>query len=98
MERPLTSWKEIAAHFSKSVRTVQRWEQQFGLPVHRPAAHDHGIVLSFPSELDAWLSTNLVTRSAENHSAPTAQQIAECNRRVCPKCGYILEEPLRSSK
>jgi len=31
----LTSWKEIAAYFGIGVRTVQRWERQFGLPVER---------------------------------------------------------------
>jgi hypothetical protein len=29
------SWKEIAAYFRRDVRTVQRWEKDEGLPVHR---------------------------------------------------------------
>ncbi len=33
-ERRLNGWKEIAAHFGKGVRTVQRWEKALGLPVH----------------------------------------------------------------
>ena len=33
----LNSWKEIASYLGRSVRTVQRWEREFGLPVHRPA-------------------------------------------------------------
>jgi hypothetical protein len=32
----LSSWKEIARHFGKGVRTVQRWERELGLPIHRP--------------------------------------------------------------
>lgn len=30
-----TSWKEIARYMGKGVRTVQRWEQDFGLPVRK---------------------------------------------------------------
>ena len=31
----LNGWKEIAAFLGKGVRTVQRWEREQGLPVHR---------------------------------------------------------------
>jgi hypothetical protein len=78
MERPLTSWKEIATHFNKSVRTVQRWEQQFGLPVRRPDAHNHGIVLAFPSELNLWLRTHVVVRG-ENGSSGEASRPENAN-------------------
>lgn len=50
--KPLTSWKEIAAHLGKGVRTVQRYEA-LGLPVRRPANRS-GVVLAFPIELDTW--------------------------------------------
>jgi hypothetical protein len=33
----LESWKEVAAHLRRSVRTVKRWEKVEGLPVHRHA-------------------------------------------------------------
>jgi phage terminase Nu1 subunit (DNA packaging protein) len=52
----LNSWKEIAAHLGRGVRTVQRWENQLGLPVHRPAGKDHSAVLAFSTELDEWLT------------------------------------------
>lgn len=51
----LTSWKEIAAYLGKGVRTVQRWEQQLGLPIRRPGLARH-VVIGVPSELDAWVS------------------------------------------
>lgn len=51
-----TSWKEIASYLGKSVRTVQRWEREFCLPVQRPAPH-RGIVRATKDELDRWLST-----------------------------------------
>jgi hypothetical protein len=53
-QRVLTSWKEIAAYLGKGVRTVQRWERMFGLPVRRPVSASHKAVLAFPEEIDAW--------------------------------------------
>ena len=50
----LDSWKAIAAHLGRSVRTVQRWEREEGLPVHRLAHQKRGTVYARPEELDAW--------------------------------------------
>lgn len=58
--RILNSWKEIANYLGRGVRTVQRWEAQLGLPVHRPAGKDHSAVLAFSSELDQWLDSRPV--------------------------------------
>ena len=66
----LTSWKEIATHLGKSVRTVQRWERELGLPVRRPAQHLSGIVLADPTELDSWLKQNFLL--TENQGSNTA--------------------------
>jgi Tol biopolymer transport system component len=52
--RRLNSWKEIADHFHRDVRTVQRWETKLGLPVHRRQHTRRGIVHAYESELDAW--------------------------------------------
>jgi len=53
-EDRLESWKEIAAYMRRDVRTVQRWEQVNGLPIHRhPRAH-RAIPYAYKSELDAW--------------------------------------------
>jgi CheY-like chemotaxis protein len=51
----LNSWKEIAHYMGRGVRTVQRWERDFGLPVHRPKGQDRSATLALSSELDAWL-------------------------------------------
>ena len=61
MAEILTSWKEIAAHFGKGVRTIQRWERELGLPVRRP--NKHKIVIAFAVELDEWLRTRTSKRS-----------------------------------
>jgi len=52
--RRLDSWKEIAAYFGRGVTTVQRWEQDEGLPVHRHTHVKKGSVFAFESELAAW--------------------------------------------
>lgn len=60
-----TSWKEIASYLGKGVRTVQRWEAQFGLPVQRPNAHAKGIVRATRDELDQWIATRWSPRSGK---------------------------------
>jgi TolB-like protein/Tfp pilus assembly protein PilF len=50
----LDSWKEIAVHLGRDVRTVQRWERREGLPVHRQLHDKQGSVYAFRDELDAW--------------------------------------------
>ena len=52
--RHLDSWKEIAAFFARTVRTVQRWETTENLPVHRHIHAKLGSVYAFESELIAW--------------------------------------------
>ncbi len=61
----LTSWKEIASYLGKGVRTVQRWEQQFGLPVRRPNEKAKGIVHAKREELDQWLREQWSQRPKE---------------------------------
>src|SRR5215831_9834646 len=50
----LDSWKEIAAYLGREVRTVQAWEKNEGLPVHRHQHARQGSVYAFRAELDAW--------------------------------------------
>lgn len=50
----LDSWKEIAAHLGRDVRTVQRWERAEGLPVHRHQHDKLGSVFAYRDELEAW--------------------------------------------
>jgi len=53
-ERPFTSWKDIAAFFDRDVRTVQRWEKDERLPVHRHPHHNRSSVYAYPSALERW--------------------------------------------
>lgn len=58
--RKLESWKEIANYLRVSVRTVQRWEEQSGLPVHRLLKDKGAGVFAFTDELDGWTSSRVV--------------------------------------
>lgn len=53
----LDSWKQVAVYLGRGVTTVQRWEQEEGLPVHRLPHAKKGSVFAFRSELDAWLAS-----------------------------------------
>jgi hypothetical protein len=57
-ERILNGWKEISSYLDRGVRTAQRWELQFGMPVHRPASRLRTAVVAFADELDEWLIRN----------------------------------------
>lgn len=49
------SWKEIAAHLKRDLRTVRRWEPERGLPVHRVPGGGRRAVFAYRSEIDDWL-------------------------------------------
>ena len=59
----LESWKKIAAYLRRDVRTVQRWEQANGLPIHRHQRAQRAIPYAYAHELDAWWKSN--SQSAE---------------------------------
>src|SRR2546426_6084700 len=50
----LDSWKEIAAYLKRDERTVRRWEEQEGLPVHRHQHKSRAAIFAYKTELDAW--------------------------------------------
>jgi hypothetical protein len=50
----LDSWKAIADYLNRNVRTVQRWEQIEGMPVHRQIHRKGGSVYAYQQEIDAW--------------------------------------------
>src|SRR5579859_7347811 len=50
----LNSWKDIASYLNRSVPTVQRWEREEQLPVHRLVHKRQGSVYAYKAELDQW--------------------------------------------
>jgi adenylate cyclase len=61
----LDSWKEIAVYLQRDVRTVMRWEQSRGLPVHRLPGGS--AVHASKSELEAWRKSGI--HLLTNHEA-----------------------------
>src|SRR5215472_9509149 len=69
-EDRLDSWKEIAAYLKRGVRTVQRWEQLSGLPVHRLELDRQGSVFAYKQELDAWWASRRQTSATADGQRP----------------------------
>ena len=51
-EKPLQSWKEIAAYLERDERTTRRWEQNAGLPIRRHGEVSH--------ETSIWVMEGLI--------------------------------------
>jgi hypothetical protein len=69
----LTGWREIGLYLERAPRTAQRWERDFGLPVHRERHGRVDVVYAMRSEVDTWLTSPRadVARAADSaHDAP----------------------------
>lgn len=98
----LDSWKEIASYLGRGVTTVQRWEQENGLPVHRLPHAKKGSVFAYRAELDAWLAARArsAVRQPESrdedgpavaHAAPLRVMAASgTSRRLALRAGTAL--------
>jgi hypothetical protein len=75
----VSSWKEIAAHFGVTVRTVQIWESERGLPVHRMPGVK-GRVYAYIDELEGWAKGEL-SHAAESLAEPSAVAPARSPRK-----------------
>jgi len=67
----LNSWKEIASYLDRGVRTVQRWERDLQLPVHRIGKGRRSPVYALVPELKFWLITSQ-TESGRPERGPQA--------------------------
>jgi hypothetical protein len=74
----LNSWKEIAFYLNRGVRTVQRWERDLNLPVHRIGKGSRSPVYALVPELRFWLTTS-------GASAPEERLKVACNGPVSEK-------------
>jgi TolB-like protein len=71
--RRLASWKAIAQYLGRDVRSVQRWERERALPVHRLPG-EKGSVFAYEGELENWLhSREHEGAAAESHALPQSQ-------------------------
>lgn len=72
---PLSGWKDVANYLGKGVRTVQRYEREFGLPVRRPAGKTSGSVIAVRRELDDWVSASPL--NPHRKAQPNPQRIID---------------------
>jgi hypothetical protein len=81
----LNGWKEIAKHLGRGVRSVQRWERELKLPVHRVQTEKGQTVYARRSELDEWLrNRDPSAEPAEDQPAPPANESAPSATSLVP--------------
>jgi len=96
----LNSWKEIATFVGRGVRTVQRWERELQLPVHRIGNGPRSPVYALISELNFWITTSGAMRPEAVHGAPlrpATGKPVEDSRRLTSKIHTLVREVAENS-
>lgn len=98
----LLSWKEIAAFLDRDVRTVRRWEEERGLPVHRIPGGKGASVFAYTNELEDWLrhdsQQEISLPESSAHPLPNStRQIAQVMQ-VLPPSESPDAPPLRQGR
>jgi transposase len=93
----LNSWKEIANYLNCGVRTVQRWEEQYKLPVRRPAGNGRSSVVAFKSEIDRWLRSESKKQSGAPITVKEAGPGWSKTRELLIRSQALRENVLHSS-
>lgn len=84
-ESRLDSWKEIALYLHRDVTTVQRWEKQEGMPVHRHLHHKRGSVYALSSELDGWRQSRNLRLDEDQEPALQRPAAADDRQTTVPR-------------
>jgi hypothetical protein len=89
----LNSWKEIASHLERGVRTVQRWESELGLPVRRKGRGKRSPVYALATELDLWRATSgaVVEKELDPGSERASGSAVEESRRLMSSVQSIVQ-------
>jgi hypothetical protein len=92
--RVLHSWKEISSYMGRGIRTIQRYEALFQLPVHRPAGKGRSAVLAFTDEVDAWLRSTPTRDSLDPACGTTSGKVVpqKPQLRTIPLAGFSNPE------
>lgn len=70
----LDGWKDIASHFGKGVRTVQRWEAELHLPVRRIDTGRGQAIYAYVDELDRWRESAAAKQAAHEATVDSADE------------------------
>ena len=76
----LNSWKEIAIYLDRDVRTVQRWEKEESLPIHRHLHNTQVSIYGYRSEVDTWLENRSI--ALENNEPGWFRSFSENRKTV----------------
>lgn len=96
----LNSWKEIAAFLGRGLRTVQRWEHDLDLPVHRNGTGPRSPVYALTTELNFWITTWGAMRGEAAHGSPLklpAGKPVENSRRLASKIHTLVRAVAENS-
>ena len=93
--RILNSWKEIASYLGRGVRTIQRYEEKLGLPVHRPVGRERTAVLAFADELEQWLR-NSPSRNGTHSNSTNGDSSAVIELQEIPTKNDVRSEVARA--
>lgn len=87
----LDSWKAIAVHMRREIRTVQRWESQ-GLPIHRLQHSKQGSIYAYKTEIDSWWTSRQPASSKPKHpqSKRTSQSATGIKLRYLRPAAYAI--------
>ena len=72
----LSGWKEVACYLHLGVRTAQRWEEDLGLPIHRPQGRKRSAVVANAQEIDLWLHSRPIRLPVQNANVPLSGEKA----------------------
>ena len=97
----LQSWKEISKFVGRTERTIQRWEQEFGFPVHRPSGKSRSAVMALTQEIQEWTrgkpSLVLIRRTPRLERARFTAASDERNSRNDPRSAFSLDRDMQPS-
>lgn len=96
----LNSWKEIATFLGRGVRTVQRWERELQLPIHRIGNGPRSPVYALIPELNFWITTSGAMRTEPAHGVPlrpATGKPVEDSRRLTSKIHTMVREVAENS-
>lgn len=96
MGRRLDSWKEIAEYLRRGLTTVQRWEREEGLPIHRHVHSSGGSVFAYSEDLDRWLAGREPHPTVESRGEPA--QTTPSGAFEAPGGAMRLDSPLYVSR
>ena len=90
----LDSWKEISQYLGRYERTVQRWEVERGLPIHRLPGVKRGGVFAYTAELDDWLAQTSGLEEDESDEHDSSVKHGAATAGMGPEhCGKEADAP-----